>query len=473
SNLYTDLLINDRLQRGSDLRIAEVYARLGEKMRDAKPKNPAPDRCWTLYMRTYEILWSMEKGTLAHGAIDAALEGDAGLAARLVRSYANDWLRGAGRFAALCLPYVMEDDEATRQRFKIWLDTQSAGTGGFPDGLVEIEEDEISGAIHPSLDEALSGVRRETSSEESEPISVQQNTAGTGQHREPFEFGEILQGLGIELSPHEIAMRYYRERAVPHLVRFPARSIPRSPEPLPEALEAWDIGAPLDALDWFETALQTPRIVPGLNTVQRLFGVESGTERSIEPVDLDLYVDCSGSMPNPQIQTSFLTLAGAIVALSALRAGSRVQATLWSGKHDFQTSGGFVQDERTILQILTGYIGGATAFPIHLLRNTFQPRDASDRPAHILVISDDGVTTMFDSDERGNSGWDIARMALEKARGGGTLVLNLYREIDHFAPLVRARNEGWNLHRVQNWDDLLAFARDFSRANYERNHTIS
>ena len=44
----------------------------------------------------------------------------------------------------------------------------------------------------------------------------------------------------------------------------------------------------------------------------------------MQPLDLDLYVDCSGSMPNPQVNVSYLTLAGAIVALSALRAGARV-----------------------------------------------------------------------------------------------------------------------------------------------------
>ena len=59
------------------------------------------------------------------------------------------------------------------------------------------------------------------------------------------------------------------------------------------------------------------------------------------------------------------------MALSALRAGARVQATLWSGAQQFETSGGFIRDEHRILEILTGYIGGSTAFPIHVLRETF------------------------------------------------------------------------------------------------------
>ena len=98
-------------------------------------------------------------------------------------------------------------------------------------------------------------------------------------------------------------------------------------------------------------------------------------------------------------------------------------------------------------------------------------RPPGSNPAHVLVVSDDGVTTMFDKDERGRSGWDVAATALRRAAGGGTLVLNLPAHWETYgAPwstdLVRARNEGWGVHRVATWDDLLAFAREFSRRAY-------
>jgi hypothetical protein len=201
--------------------------------------------------------------------------------------------------------------------------------------------------------------------------------------------------------------------------------------------------------------------------VHRVWGTTEGSQPKKEPLDLDLYVDSSGSIPNPQISVSYLTLAGAIVALSALRAGARVQATLWSGAGQFETTRGFITDEHRLLQILTGYIGGATAFPIHILRDTFTARKPTDRPAHILIISDDGVTTMFAKDEKGSSGWDIARMALDRARGGGTLVLNLGGDWQRNRDLQRAHDEqGWHISVVRSWEDLVAFARDFSRLKY-------
>lgn len=460
SNIYADLLINDRLQRSAGLKMADVYKTLDTK---------STDPMWTFYMRIYEILWRLQKGALAKGKIDSALEADALLGARVIRVYAKDWLRGAGRFAALCLKYLLQDDgREMQQLMKGWLDTRNAGAGGLPDGLSEIDPDEITEAIHPALDEELSGVESEESDKEKTTIAsdAQSNEATRGQYREPFEYGEILKGLGVNLTPHEIAIRYYRERALPHLVRFPTREMPETKEPLMEGLDVWDIGSPLEDLDWFESALTNTQIIPGYTTVQRTYGTTSGTLSERQAVDLDLYVDCSGSMPNPQSATSFLTLAGTIISLSALRTGARVKATLWSGAKDYQTTNEFIRDEVEILKILTGYIGGATAFPIHLLRDTFKDRKPNSRPVHILVISDDGVDTMFNLDEQNTSGWNIAQMALERGRGGGTMVLNLWREWKENPVLVRANEQGWRIHRVQTWDELVEFARAFSREKY-------
>jgi hypothetical protein len=238
----------------------------------------------------------------------------------------------------------------------------------------------------------------------------------------------------------------------------------------------------LDDLDLMQTAMQSPTMIPGLTTVRRLYGREPGRAQDRMPIDLDMYVDSSGSMPNPQMQTSFLTLAGAVIALSALRAGSRVQATLWSGKGQVMHTEGFVRDEAKILRVLTGFYGGATCFPIHRLRDTYAGARTNARPVHILMISDDGITTMFDRDERANSGWDIAARALSAGRAGGTMALNLPNAWDResvgrtwpaFEDLKRARQQqGWEIHAIDKFDDLLEFARAFSRRHYATAHVV-
>ena len=471
ANLYTDLFINDRLQRQANLRMADIYRKL-QQGRAADGKAKASGGVWTLYMRIYENLWQLEKGDLGGGQADERLDTDAWLGARLIRVYANDWMLAAGRFATLLLPYLVEDTDALGGNLdpsRYLQDTRDAARGCQTYGAQQIEDDEADGAIHPVHDTRISGLDGE------EPQGDAPARPGGGQLREPFELGDILKASGVDLSDHEIAIRYYRERALPHLVAFPSRPAPESLEPQMEGLEPWEIGDPLEDIDWLQSVLQSPRPVPGVTTVRRVYGREPARAIDAVPVDLDMYVDSSGSMPNPQAHTSFLTLAGAVIALSALRAGAKVQVTLWSGKNEVMQTPGFVRDEDMILGVLTGFFGGGTCFPIHCLRKTYAGK--RERPAHILMISDDGITTMFDQDELGNSGWEIAAKALAQGGAGGTMALNLARDWDGAAShkwlqqtyddLKRARREqGWDIHAVERYEDLLDFARAFSRRHY-------
>ena len=66
SNLYSDLLINDRLQRSAGLSMAAVYQAI-------RTRTSRCDRLWLLYMRTYELLWRLPSQTLAIGTIDARI----------------------------------------------------------------------------------------------------------------------------------------------------------------------------------------------------------------------------------------------------------------------------------------------------------------------------------------------------------------------------------------------------------------
>ncbi len=468
ANLYTDLLINDRLQRQCGLRMAEIYQRLASVASGSSP-------LWQLYMGIYEQLWQQPAGSLGGPAVeDAGLRGDAWLGARVIRTYAGEWMEGAGRFSALLLPHLLET--VSDARVDALMDTRHAGRGSQPVGLDRLEDDELAPVLHPALDPRITGEDEPGTDDVVSAPAPAASTPGHGQTREPFEYGQILRAAGLDMDPQQFAVRYYRERALPHLIRFPVSPQPQSQELELEGLEPWEPGDALDAVDWLQTLMQSPTVVPGVTTVQRVMGPAPGNEPANEPIDLDLYVDSSGSMPDPQQVTSWLTLAGAVIALSALRAGARVQATLWSGKQQCLHTDGFVRDEDDILKVLVGYFGGATAFPIHRLRSTYAERSARARAVHILHISDDGITTMFEQDERGNSGWDVAAQALRAARAGGTMALNLYSPLPATlagakgwsADLLRAREQGWDIHVVRDMADLLAFARDFSQRHYQQ-----
>lgn len=472
ANLYGDLHINDRLQRqGVD--IAGVYRRL----KASSPGNAPASAVWKVYTRAYEILWRLPPGTLAPDGVSAEMAADAAVVARLVRFYADKWLRGARRFATILYPWLHEDRKNRREAefVRIGLhDTRSAGLGGVPDGLTEIGEEELDEgeefdeAIGAGTEPAASGRGKRRAGRPPEQNRAPDREGGGrpgAQFREPAEYAELLKSLGVTLPPHEITTRYYRERALPHLIPFPRQKQPRATEPMAEGYESWEPTDELSALDAFGTVTRSPVVIPGVTTVQRTFAEIPGAEPSKAPVDLDIYVDSSGSMPNPAFNISYLALCGAILALSALRAGARVQATLWSGSGQFTWTGGFIRDEKRILEVITGCLNGSTSFPIAILQQTWRDRKKDDPPGHIVVISDDGVDTMLQPYAKGITGADVAKMALEKARGGGTLVLNIAPQgLARLAPLSAM---GYRLHAVRQWDELVAFARRFVREVYE------
>ncbi len=476
ANLYADLLINDRLQRQASLRLADVYRCLaGER---TPGTTEVTSRVWDLYLRIYEQLWKRPHGDLGAGPREAAIDGDAWLGARLVRVYAADWLSGASGFAALLLPYLVEDAERAEQgAVRHLMDTRSAGEGAEPYGGLEIGDDEAQ-VRHPASDPAVTGEDGDTQGPGDDLAPVPDDTAdrSTGQCREPFEYGELLRAAGLKVDDHEAAVRYYRERALPHLIPFPRRSRPGRPEPLVEGLDPWDIGDAVDLIDPLQSVLVSPRVIPGVTTVQRHYGEDPSPLPVKSPIDLDLYVDSSGSMPNPQVHVSYPSLAGAVIALSALRAGARVQVTLWSGKQQEMHTDGFVRDESAILRILTGFYGGGTAFPIHRLRETYLTGRPRNRLAHVLMISDDGISTMFDRDEQGNDGWDVSARALVAAGGGGSMALQLSADWERvtsgwqataFDCLRRAhQQQGWDIHAIGDLEDLMSFARTFARRHY-------
>ncbi|MCP5475291.1 MAG: VWA domain-containing protein [Rhodanobacteraceae bacterium] len=509
ANLYTDLLINDRLMRSAGLRMPELMQAVVRGNQRGEPS-----KLWILYLRIYELLWGMERGSLCGKALppreprrpaavagshsgqasariaqdnaaDAAsadtldIEVDARLASRLVRHHARHWLAGVGRFAVLVLPYLIEDAKAG-ERLQTLMDTKDAGRGGQPEGMTDMDPEEFEDIRHPGADDALA----DDAPVEDDPGKTgkpgqSKAKSGTGQARDPFQYGELLRLAGLTLDAQDAAIRYYGERARPYLVPFPSLPAQHSEDPLPEGLDPWEAGDPIDQIDWRESLVLSPVPIPGLTTVQRRYGTQPGFDSATRPLDLDVYVDSSGSMPDPRRQLSWPALAGAVICLSALRAGAAVQVTLWASRREVTSTKGFVRSAEDCLRVLTGYYGGGTQFPLPTLRETHAGRVKLRHPTHILVVSDDGASTMFDSpDERGTPGIEVCARALKQAAGGGTLALNIPADWDRaktrnnwqagaFGWLARAREEqGWLISPVATLPDLLGFAQAFARRHY-------
>ena len=91
----------------------------------------------------------------------------------------------------------------------------------------------------------------------------------------------------------------------------------------------------------------------------------------------------------------------------------------------------------------------------------------------MLIVSDNDMFSMLDSESGRRLGWDVARQALGLAGGGGTLVLELPEHLrksswsqDTTGYLRRMGEIGWNVALVSSMEELVEFARQFSRGRF-------
>lgn len=517
SNLWSDMLINDRLQTRAGVDMVGLWRRLG----------PPQGEVMTLVLRTDEILWSLPAGTLSGPGPHH--DAEAQVLARLVRAYADDPVAGAGGFAMVVRPFLARDTGEDGGQTVADLPCAQHEHPGTPVPGLATASDALRTPVHPALDPRVVGARP-TPADTTSPDDTTSPSPGptTGLQRDPVagqsagstltpaDYAAVLQSLGVATDVESAAIAWYREHAARHLVPFPTTSTPSAPETLLGGLDPWETGDDLADVDWTATMLASPVVVPGMTTVQRHLDSTTSTETEDQPVDLDLYLDSSGSMPDPRNQPAPIALAGAVLALSALRSGARVQATTWSGPGQIAGTDGFTRDATAVMSAVVAYFGGSTSFPVQLLEQThlddpgrtegragardltgdtvrasrlrstgshpsggaFPSSDggipsgstARRRRRHIAVISDSGVVSMF-----AEHAWRLpddfeplttsAARAVRAAGGGGSLVLNIQDPPDRYVDMA----PGYAVYTVSTWEDVVPFARDLARTLWGQN----
>ncbi|MEI2270403.1 VWA domain-containing protein [Microbacterium sp. No. 7] len=438
SNLWTDLLVNAR--------VALLQRRRGDTepvgiVRLVQATLPAPesaDRLWWVYLRTFELVWGLPAGRLCPpappapappapprgrsdapweeipekhreqeralrearrereriaaeltGAITTRPEADADQLAGVVRSFAHDPVLGALRFGVLTAPYIVERQRSSRR-------TPPAGPGhgagcAADDAPVTAEE----------LGRILSDRRLHGG------IPAHPGSSGPGAIGEAGEGTGVGDGNGQALGlartlalygasdPDEVMAAWYRAEAAPW-VRPLTQRMQAVPAPeLPGPLEVWETGDDLADLDLPATLQAGATVLPGVTTRRRSFLPDEPTPREAS-IALDVFIDSSGSMPRPG-RGSSAVLAGMIVALSVLRGGGRVRVTSFSGPGQVAGSDDYQRTVGGVVRDLAFFFGGGTTFPLDLLERRYaglRP-PAPDERRHLLVLSDDGLVSMF------------------------------------------------------------------------------
>lgn len=453
SNLWTDLLVNTRLAQLQHRRHPDAEPGIIRVGRVLYPGG-AQSRLWWLYCRGYELLWQLPAGTLcaveappapprvfqppkeaidwaggraptrawvddlssvpkerrdrerswraaqwAKAEADAALAAatataphvDAGFVADAVRTFAHDPVAGALRFGVIAAPYLLEGASG-RTPADAADGLAACGSSQEPATAEELGRILGDGRMHGRLPThpGLAGATAETGGDADGDGEDVQTADADGQ---TLGVAATLR-LYSELSADAVLAAWYRTQAAGWVKPYRRRVLTRLADSIPGPDELWELGDDLNDIDWAVTFRGGP-VIPGITTRKRSQLPDEPVEQH-DRIDLDLYIDSSGSMPRPAVGSAAI-LAGAILILSILRGGGRVRVTSFSWTGQVSGTDAFLRDPNALIAALAYFFGSGTTFPLDLYGERYLSLSPRDRTVqrHVVVLSDDGLTSMF------------------------------------------------------------------------------
>ncbi|HAR64453.1 MAG: hypothetical protein DKM50_00805 [Candidatus Margulisiibacteriota bacterium] len=466
ANVYEDLVINDRLfsERGVPMHL------LYEKMTDEK-SNISP--FWQLYMRTCELLWQQsilpegKKEVLTFSEdlfkaqstdISPELECDAALLVKIIRD-------------SQPRNYIIKAKEAAEIINKYYDPQENSNPSPLDSDMSSGNKKSSAGAVaKDAAKKAAEGMSRK-----------QEGENGYGAVRELPEYQGLMRRMNLADDTIEATIMYYLDLASPYAVQFP--SVPRwHGAEVMEGVAGWDPSQdPIERLD-LPLSLQQGIIIPGYTTLQREYVEGLDTKETIEPPDLLIYTDASGSMTNPNKKLSPLTLAGTIAVESALNSSKQVRACNYETQQNYVAMDGMSDNRNEIMKYLLNYNPrqGSTEFPFQDLVEAYD--NYNNEPVHLVVISDGDFLSDLRANIEGKTGLQILEEMLLSRKGGGTLFLNsdtngiitafkdfAYEKIEISNKLTKIYIPDLKLtiYPVQHWNGLEAAAADMSQATYD------
>ncbi|MFJ6678658.1 VWA domain-containing protein [Microbacterium sp. NPDC091382] len=489
SNLWTDLLVNARVALLQHRRGDTAPVGIVRLVQATLPAPGSADRLWWVYLRTFELVWGLPAGRLCppappaptpraapgarneppldsipekhrekeralrearrerdriaaelSGAITTQPAADADQLARVVRSFAHDPVLGALRFGVLTAPYIVE-----RQRSAKPGPTSEQGAGCAADDAPATSE-ELGRILS---DRRLHGGIPDHPGNTPGGLTLDRDGDGIGQGKgQALGLARTLELYGAS-DPDEVMAAWYRAEAAPW-VRSLTQRMPAVPAPeLPGPLEVWEAGDDLADLDWSATLQAGATVLPGVTTRRRSFLPDEPAPREAS-IALDVFIDSSGSMSRPD-RGSPAVLAGMIVALSVLRGGGRVRVTSFSGPGQVAGSEDFQRTVSGVVRDLACYFGGGTTFPLDLLERRYaglRPPGPDER-RHLLVLSDDGLVSMFGDGNAGHA--DVAERVRPLLTTATLLLTVRSSRVD-----AQAEAAGYEVLHVRTMDDAPA-----------------
>lgn len=445
-NLFTDLLINERLGAAYHEQFVRVYRAFD--VVSGWERDPA----FLFYLAIYEELWRLTPGTLlgdaawAFGGAYTGYRADAQLLAQNLFGLGPNLYTQFLYFASVISRYL----KPLRGRKLTSRDPNQCGRGA-------PTTDDWADALTPNAREE-EAIRRAVAEGWLAEEQAERMTGLAG--LESRILGLPGQRTDNAEQVPAIMAAYYRQQAERYLVRPPPQRT-LGEAIVPTTLDEWEPGDPVRDIDWLSTLVQRGPVLGTALPLQRVKLAElEGHDVPLWQPRVEIYLDVSGSMPDPRSTRNAMTLAAMILTIGAIRAGGWVRAFLYSGEPVAYWQ--WCRSEVEMSHFLMHYIGGGTAFPFGILRNSVQQCGAR-QPIRLLITDQD-----FDhnyAEKPGN-----ARVFAEAVQCSPQLVMLLHRPCGK--AVTRYRRVGAQVVEVGELEDYPKMAAALARALFEEKRDV-
>ena len=373
SNLFTDLLINERLGHTFQAELAAVYRALGPY---SVPK--AKSDVFTFYLTIYEELWQLPAGALV--GPDAATElharhpayrAEAHILSETLFQLGPDLHTQFIYFLSILMRYIEADAEQALAN----LGCQCNAEPTADDWARAIDSDHrVSRALARALREGW--------------LSKDQVDRLGGDNSFERRIASLPgQMTGAADAVPEIMAAWYRLTAEKYLLR-PAPQRRWGEAVVPTDVVPWEPGEPLTGIDWTATlSAKGDQLGAAEPLLRSVLADEEGLEHPHWQPRLEVYLDVSGSMPDPRRERNAMTLAAQILVTGTVRAGGWVRALLYSSDMPVKYWD-WCRSSTEMSRFLMHYIGAGTDFPFGILADSTE-ETLRDPPIRVVISDSD------------------------------------------------------------------------------------
>jgi hypothetical protein len=259
----------------------------------------------------------------------------------------------------------------------------------------------------------------------------------------------------------DVMAAYYRQQAERYLLRPPPQRL-LGEAVVPTTLEEWEPGDALRDVDWLATLVERGPVYGAVQPLKRVRIAEvEGYDVPLWQPRVEIYLDVSGSMPDPRRTRNAMTLAAQILNMGAIRAGGWARALLYSGAPVAHWE--WCRSEVELSRFLMHYIGAGTEFPFKILEKSVR-ECGSAQPIRVVITDID-----FDHNYAGKPGH--ARIFADAVRASPHFVLMLHCPDERRA--AHYRKVGAKVIPIQDREDFPKMAAALSLALFEEDRHVT